>query len=172
MCWVFIPGSVFSLGAESEGDSLLRHVGFLRWLLLLQSTGSRQAGFASFGSQALELGLRTYGLSCSAACRIFPDQGSNLCSPALVGGLSSSVPREKPSSLLLEDVIQQFKKAEDMGSRKQENNEGISYGISVVGLERNNSRREIWEGKFQEKKECNEIEGMTERLEKQLRICQ
>lgn len=52
------------------------------------------------------------------------------------------------------------------------NNEGISYGISVVGLEKNNSRREIWEGKFQEKKECNEIEGMTERLGKQLRICQ
>ena len=59
-----------------------------------------------------------------------------------------------------------------MGSRKQVNNEGISYGISVVGLEKNNSRREIWEGKFQEKKECNEIEGMTERLGKQLRICQ
>ena len=57
-----------------------------------------------------------------------------------------------------------------MGSRKQENNEGISYGISVVGLERNNSRREIWEGKFQEKQECNEIEGMTKRLGKQLRI--
>ena len=58
-----------------------------------------------------------------------------------------------------------------LGSRKQENNEGISYGISVVGLERNNSRREIWEGKFQEKKECNEIEGMTKGLGKQLRIC-
>lgn len=53
-----------------------------------------------------------------------------------------------------------------MGSRKQENNEGMSYGISLVGLKRNQSRWKIWEGKLQEKKECNRIEGMTESLGK------
>ena len=39
------------------------------WLLLLQSTGSRRAGSV----------VAAHGLSCSATCGIFPDQGSNLC---------------------------------------------------------------------------------------------
>ena len=41
----------------------------LRWLLLLQSTGSRSAGSV----------VVAHGLSCSAACGIFPDQGLNPC---------------------------------------------------------------------------------------------
>ena len=38
-------------------------------------------GLSSCGSQALECRLSSCGarLSCSAACGIFPDQGSNLC---------------------------------------------------------------------------------------------
>ena len=45
------PG--FSLVAASGGYSLLRCEGFsLRWLLLLQSMGSRRAGFSSCGTQA------------------------------------------------------------------------------------------------------------------------
>ena len=40
--WVFIAVHGLSLAAASRGYSLLRYVGFsLRWLLLLQSTGSR-----------------------------------------------------------------------------------------------------------------------------------
>ena len=35
--------------------------------------------FSSCGSQALEHRLSNWGLSCSAACGIFPDQGLNLC---------------------------------------------------------------------------------------------
>ena len=43
----------FSLVEGSGGYSSLRCVGFsLRWLLLLQSTGSRRAGFSSCGTRA------------------------------------------------------------------------------------------------------------------------
>ena len=48
----------FSLVASSGGYSLLRCVGFsLRWLLLLQSTGSRHVGFRSCGKWAQQLWL-------------------------------------------------------------------------------------------------------------------
>ena len=44
-----------SLVATSRGPSSLRCLGFsLRWLLLLQSTGSRRTGFSSFVTQAQE----------------------------------------------------------------------------------------------------------------------
>ena len=79
----------FSLVAASRGYSSLRCAGFsLQWLLLLRSIGSRCTGFSSCGSwaQQLWLGLQSagsvvvvYGLSCSAACGIFPDQGLNPC---------------------------------------------------------------------------------------------
>ena len=47
-----------SLVVASRGYSLLRCVGFsLRWLLLLQSTGSRHMGFSSCGTQAQQLWL-------------------------------------------------------------------------------------------------------------------
>ena len=50
--------------------SLLRCAGFsLRWLLLLWSAGSRAQASVVVAP----------GLSCSAACGIFPDQGSNPC---------------------------------------------------------------------------------------------
>ena len=52
----------FSLVAVSRGYSLFRCVGFsLRWLLLLQSTGSRRVGFSSCGSRALEHRLSSCG---------------------------------------------------------------------------------------------------------------
>ena len=48
--WVFIAAHGLSLVAVSGGYSLLQHAGFsLRWLLLLQSMGSRCAGFSSCG---------------------------------------------------------------------------------------------------------------------------
>ena len=59
-----------SLVAESGGFSSLRCTGFSLWLLvLLRSTGSRHAGSV----------VVAHGLSCSVACGIFPDRGSNLC---------------------------------------------------------------------------------------------
>ena len=79
-----------SLVAASRGYSLLQCAGFsLWWLPLLQSTGSRHAGFSScgtVGSVVVAHGLWSAGsvvvvhrLSCSAVRGIFPDQGSNLC---------------------------------------------------------------------------------------------
>ena len=68
--WVFIAAHGLSLVASSKGYSSLWCVGYsLLWLLLSRSTGSRYAGSV----------VVVQGLSCSAACGIFPDQGSNPC---------------------------------------------------------------------------------------------
>ena len=68
--WVFVAAHGLSLVAASGGYSSLWYAGFsLRWLLLLRSTGSRHVGSV----------VVVHGLSCSAACGIFPDQGSNPC---------------------------------------------------------------------------------------------
>ena len=59
-----------SLVAASGGHSSSRCAGLsLSWPLLLRSTGSRRAGSA----------IVAHGPSCSAACGILPDQGSNPC---------------------------------------------------------------------------------------------
>ena len=61
-----------SLVAASGGHSASPCMGLsLSWPLLLQSTGSRRAGSV----------IVAHGPSCSAACGIFPDQGSNPCPP-------------------------------------------------------------------------------------------
>ena len=55
LLWVFVAMRGLSQVAVSGGYSSLWCVGFsLQWLLLLQSTGSRRAGFSSCGSWALE----------------------------------------------------------------------------------------------------------------------
>ena len=60
----------FSLVVASGGHSSSRCVGLsLSWPLLLRSTGSRRTGSV----------IVAHGPSCSAACGIFPDQGSNPC---------------------------------------------------------------------------------------------
>ena len=62
LCWVFIAVRGLSLVEASGVYSSLQCAGFsLRWLLLLQSTGSRRAGFSSCGSRALELRLSSCG---------------------------------------------------------------------------------------------------------------
>ena len=58
---LFVAMRELSLVAASRGH-WLRCAGFsLRWLLLLQSTGSRWHSFSSFGSQVLEGGFRVHG---------------------------------------------------------------------------------------------------------------
>ena len=60
--WVFVAARELSVVAVSWGYSSLRCAGFsLRWLLLLQSMGSRRAGFSSCGSRALERRLSSCG---------------------------------------------------------------------------------------------------------------
>ena len=75
-----------SLVVESGGYSLLWCTGFsLRWLLLLQSTGSRHVGFSSCGLQVLERRLS----SCGALAYLLrgmwdlPGPGLEPVSPAL-----------------------------------------------------------------------------------------
>ena len=70
LCWVFVSVRGPSLIAASGGHSSSWCVGLsLSRPLLLQSTGSRHAGSV----------IVAHGPSCSAACGIFPDQGSNPC---------------------------------------------------------------------------------------------
>ena len=70
LCWVFFSVRARSLVVASAGHSSSRCAGLsLSRPLLLRSTGSRRASSV----------IVAHGLSCSAACGIFPDQGSNLC---------------------------------------------------------------------------------------------
>ena len=70
MCWVFVSVQGLSLVAASGGHSSSQCAGLsLSRPLLLQRTGSRHAGSATVA----------HGPSRSAACGIFPDQGSNPC---------------------------------------------------------------------------------------------
>ena len=70
LCWVFVSVRGLSLVAASGGHSSSRCVGLsLSRPLLLQSTGSRRAGSV----------IVAHRPSCSAACGILPDQGSNPC---------------------------------------------------------------------------------------------
>ena len=70
LCWFFVSVPGLSLVAASGGHSSLRcaDLSLLR-PLLLRSTGSRRAGSV----------IVAHGPSCSVACGIFPDQGSNPC---------------------------------------------------------------------------------------------
>ena len=63
LCCVFVAACRLSPVAVNRGGySSLWCAGFsLRWLLLLQSTGSRRAGFSSYGSRALEHRLSSCG---------------------------------------------------------------------------------------------------------------
>ena len=70
LCWVFVSVRGPSPVAASGGHSSSRCTGLsLSRPLLLRSTGSRRAGSA----------IVAHGPSRSAACGIFPDQGSNPC---------------------------------------------------------------------------------------------
>ena len=70
LCWVFISVRGLSLVAANGGHSSSRCAGLsLLRPLLLRSTGSRRTGSA----------IVAHGPSRSAACGIFPDQGSNPC---------------------------------------------------------------------------------------------
>ena len=60
--WVFVAAGGLSLVVVSGGYSSCWCAGFLLWwLLLLRSTGSRQVGFCSCGTRALERRLSSCG---------------------------------------------------------------------------------------------------------------
>ena len=98
LCWVFVSVRGLSLVVGSGGHSSSRCAGLsLSRPLLLWSTGSRRAGSVAVA----------HGPSCSAACGIFPDQGSNPCPLHQAGRFSTTAPPGKPpGSNLKEAVIQ------------------------------------------------------------------
>ena len=70
LCWVFVSVRGLSPVAASRGHSSSQCAGLSPSRpLLLRSTGSRRADSV----------VVVHGPSCSAACGIFPDQGSNPC---------------------------------------------------------------------------------------------
>ena len=92
LCWVFVCVRGLSLVAASGGHSSSRCTGLsLSRPVLLRSTGSRRAGSV----------VVAHGPSCSAACGIFPDQGSNPC-PLHWQADSQPLPREPQMSVLKE----------------------------------------------------------------------
>ena len=71
LCWVFVSVWGLSPVAASGGHSSSRCAGLsLSRPLVLRNTGSRRTGSVAVA----------HGRSCSAACGILPDQGSNPCS--------------------------------------------------------------------------------------------
>ena len=98
LLWVFVAARGLSLVVASGSYSLLRCPGFsLRWLLLLQSTGSRHAGFSSCDQRALERRLSCCGTRASLPCRMWdlPGPGMEPVSPALAGGVLTTAPPRK-----------------------------------------------------------------------------
>ena len=70
LCWVFVSVQGLSLVVASGGHSSSQCAGLsLSRPLPLRSTGSRRTSSVAVA----------HGPSCSVACGIFPDQGSNPC---------------------------------------------------------------------------------------------
>ena len=89
LCRVFVSVRGLSLVAASGGHSSSRCADLsLSRPLLLRSTGSSRAGSV----------VVAHGLSCSAACGIFPDQGSNPCPRIGRQILNHCATREAPLS--------------------------------------------------------------------------
>ena len=96
LCWVFVSVRGLSPVAASGGHSSLQCAGLsLSRPLLLRSTGSRRAGSV----------VVAHGPSCSAACGIFPDQGSNPCP---LHGQADSQPLRHQGSPQMIFKIQKF----------------------------------------------------------------
>ena len=82
LCWVFTAAHRFSLVSVSEGYSL---VAVCRLLIAVASLVAEHRLKGEQASVAVTPGLQStasvvvpHGLSCSASCRIFPHEGSNL----------------------------------------------------------------------------------------------
>ena len=91
--WVFVAACALSLVAASRGYPSSQCVGSsLRWLLLLQSTGSGRVG-----SVAVAHGLSSCGIRVHLLRSIWdlPRPGIKPVSPALAGGFLTTVPPGK-----------------------------------------------------------------------------
>ena len=93
-CWALAFSS-----CRGRSYSSLQWAGFsLQWLLLLRSTGSRHVDFSSCGSRALERRLSSCGTQAQLLRNMWdlPGPGLEPVSPALAGGLSTTVPPGNP----------------------------------------------------------------------------
>ena len=98
LCWVFVSVRGLSPVAASGGHSSSLCAGLsLSRPVLLRSTGSRRAGSV----------VVAHGPNCSAACAIFPDQGSNP-RPLHRQADSTTAPPGKPRSIFLHFVQEIF----------------------------------------------------------------
>ena len=105
--WVFVAARGLPLLVASGGYSLLWCAGFsLRWLLLLQSMGSRHTGFSRCGSWALERRLSSCGARAQLLLSMWdlPGPGLEPMSPALAGGFLTTVPPGKPKKSLFKET--------------------------------------------------------------------
>ena len=85
----------FSLVVASGGCSSLQCMAFLLWWFpLLWSTGSKVRGLQQW--QHVGSAVVAHRFWFSKACGIFPDQGSNLVSPALTGRFFTTEPHGSP----------------------------------------------------------------------------
>ena len=100
--WGFVAVHRLSLVVVSGGYSSLQCMGFSsRWLLLLQSTGSRRVGFNSCGTWAsvvVARGLSSCGARAQLLCGMWdlPRPGLEPVSPALASGFLATAPPGKP----------------------------------------------------------------------------
>ena len=104
LCWLFSSCSKW-------GYSSLWCMGLsLHWLFLLQSMGSRVLGLQQLWhvSSVVVPGLQGTGsvvvaheLSCSRACEIFPEKGSNPCLLSLAGGFFTTESLGRPCFVCL-----------------------------------------------------------------------
>ena len=108
-----------SLVAANGGYSL---VAICRLLITVVSL---VVGFSSCGPQALGHGpVVVQGLSCSKACGILPDQGSN---PGLLHWQADSLPQSHQRSLLLGFLTGVF--CRDQGNADLRNSEGLERAV-------------------------------------------
>ena len=95
LCWVFVSVRGLSLVAASGGHSSSRCAGLsVSRPLLLWSMGCRRTGS----------GIVAHGPSRSAACGIFPDQGSNPCPLHWQADSQPLHHQGSPNSGLLNDI--------------------------------------------------------------------
>ena len=108
-----------SLVAANGGCSLVA----TRRLLLTEV--SLDAGLSCCSSQALECGLVVVqGLSCSKACGILPDQGSN---PRLLHWQADLLPQSHQRRLFLGFLTGVF--CRDQGNADLRNSEGLEHAV-------------------------------------------
>lgn len=124
---LFIFGCAGSLLLHGLSSSCCEWVSLLRCLCWLQSMDSRAHGLRSvatapgpWGASSVIVTLR---LTCSAACGVFPTQGSRDCataSPASAGGPVPTEPPGKPPTVFSVFTLSAEYRALWVGSRRRQ----------------------------------------------------